>query len=168
MLEEQAAIPETSSPGDALEIGRGIGLLEMALVAAGIRYEMEDSGTWKGELGIRVARAQSGSRPKPPAEYAQLRRNDLRRTAGTLKRRVKEGYQPLPHEQALIDFLKDHGDRSKKRRDEAKALSEGLAGRLFPGYDFRRTPKCKGPHDGKTESALLAVVGRRRYAGSGR
>lgn len=167
MLEEQAAIPETSSPGDALTIGFGLGLIAMALVAAGVKYEMETPSNWKTEMGIAVPRAKSGTRPKPPAEYSHLGRNELRRAAGTLRRRVKdEKYAPLPYEQALLDFLRSSGDRSKKRRDEAKGKSDTLAAQLFPRYDFRRTVKCKNTHDGMTESALLAVFGRRRFFGA--
>lgn len=166
MLEEQIAMPE-QDPSSTLKIGRGIGLWEMGLVAAELPYETEDPSTWKGEMGILVPRAKSGTRPKPPAAFGELNRNEVRRRVSTLKRRKKdEGYEPTPDEQALIDFLRANGDRSAERKKAAKALSEGKATALFPGYDFRASPRCTTLHDGKTESALLAVVGRRRYLGA--
>jgi crossover junction endodeoxyribonuclease RuvC len=39
-----------------------------------------------------------------------------------------------------------------------------VAKRLFPNIDLRRTPKCKGPHDGICEALLMAEYGRRIYA----
>lgn len=36
-----------------------------------------------------------------------------------------------------------------------------VASRLFPSVDLRRTPKCKGPHDGICEALLMAEYGRR-------
>lgn len=38
-----------------------------------------------------------------------------------------------------------------------------VAKRLFPNVDLRRTPKCKGPHDGICEALLMAEYGRRIY-----
>lgn len=43
-----------------------------------------------------------------------------------------------------------------------KNTSIGVAQRLFPGVDLRRTPKCKGPHDGICEALLMAEYARRR------
>lgn len=39
-----------------------------------------------------------------------------------------------------------------------------VAKRLFPSLDLRRTPKCKGPHDGICEALLMAEYGRRVLA----
>lgn len=45
-----------------------------------------------------------------------------------------------------------------------KNTSIEVAKRLFPNIDLRRTPKCKGPHDGICEALLMAEYGRRIYA----
>lgn|SRR5574344_222682 len=45
-----------------------------------------------------------------------------------------------------------------------KNTSIEVAQRLFPGIDLRRTPKCKGPHDGICEALLMAEYGRRVLA----
>lgn len=45
-----------------------------------------------------------------------------------------------------------------------KNTSIAVAQRLFPGVDLRRTPKCKGPHDGICEALLMAEYARRRLA----
>lgn len=42
-----------------------------------------------------------------------------------------------------------------------KNTSIKVAKRLFPKTDLRRTPKCKGPHDGICEALLMAEYGRR-------
>lgn len=45
-----------------------------------------------------------------------------------------------------------------------KNTSIEVARRLFPNVDLRRTPKCKGPHDGICEALLMAEYARRRLA----
>lgn len=45
-----------------------------------------------------------------------------------------------------------------------KNTSIEVARRLFPDVDLRRTPKCKGPHDGICEALLMAEYARRRLA----
>lgn len=42
-----------------------------------------------------------------------------------------------------------------------KNTSVEVARRLFPHVDLRRTPKCKGPHDGICEALLMAEYARR-------
>lgn len=42
-----------------------------------------------------------------------------------------------------------------------KNTSIQVAQRMFPKTDLRRTPKCKGPHDGICEALLMAEYGRR-------
>lgn len=39
-----------------------------------------------------------------------------------------------------------------------------VAKRLFPNVDLRRTPRCKGPHDGICEALLMAEYARRVLA----
>ena len=46
-----------------------------------------------------------------------------------------------------------------------KNTSIQVAQRLFPNVDLRKTPKCKGPHDGICEALLMAEYGRRVYNG---
>lgn len=43
-----------------------------------------------------------------------------------------------------------------------KNTSIEVAQRMFPNADLRRTPKCKGPHDGICEALLMAEYARRR------
>ena len=45
-----------------------------------------------------------------------------------------------------------------------KNTSIEVAQRLFPKLDLRRTPKCKGPHDGICEALLMAEYARRVIA----
>lgn len=42
-----------------------------------------------------------------------------------------------------------------------KAKSRTVISRLFPNTDFKRTPKCKNPHDGLVDAVLIAEWGRR-------
>ena len=56
--------------------------------------------------------------------------------------RIKGG-DPAKHKQAI----KDHAAK--------------VAQALWPEHDFRRTPKCKGPHTGMVDAALIAEYGRR-------
>lgn len=44
-----------------------------------------------------------------------------------------------------------------------KNSSIDVAKRLFPLVDLRRTPKCKGPHDGICEALLMAEYARRHF-----
>lgn len=46
---------------------------------------------------------------------------------------------------------------------EAKEASRVAAMRLFPQADFRASPRCTNPHDGKIDAALLAEFCRRRF-----
>jgi hypothetical protein len=43
-----------------------------------------------------------------------------------------------------------------------KNTSIEVAKRLFPNSDFRRTERCKSPHDGKCEALLMAEYARRK------
>lgn len=45
-----------------------------------------------------------------------------------------------------------------------KNTAKEVAKRLFPMVDLRRTPKCKGPHDGICEALLMAEYARRVLA----
>ena len=45
-----------------------------------------------------------------------------------------------------------------------KNTSIAVARRLFPLVDLRRTPKCKGPHDGVCEALLMSEYARRVLA----
>ncbi len=49
-------------------------------------------------------------------------------------------------------------------KQDTKAASAIVAARLWPGVDWRRTPKCKAPHDGLTDAACIAEYGRRKKA----
>ena len=44
-----------------------------------------------------------------------------------------------------------------------KNSSIDVAKRLFPLVDLRRTPQCKGPHDGICEALLMAEYARRHF-----
>lgn len=49
---------------------------------------------------------------------------------------------------------------------DTKKRAAIAAERLFPQVDLRRTPKCRGPHDGIVDALLLAEFGRRKLGGS--
>lgn len=51
-------------------------------------------------------------------------------------------------------------------KDNTKAASAIVAKRLWPDVDWRRTTRCKGPHDGLTDAACIAEYGRRTIASS--
>jgi hypothetical protein len=162
-LEHPLPMPE-EDPRSTFMQGIGIGLWMCALHGE-VPFVTVEPREWKDEMGVTVPSAPRGSRPKPPTVFAGLGAKEIRRRVGTLRRRVKEGYSPTPEEQAGIDFAKATSDRSSARKKAAKGLSEGLAQRLYPGVDFRRTPKCTTLHDGKCEAALLAKVAWRRFLG---
>lgn len=42
---------------------------------------------------------------------------------------------------------------------DTKARSVAAAQRQWPSHDFRRTPRCRDPHDGLTDAALIALWG---------
>lgn len=44
-----------------------------------------------------------------------------------------------------------------------KNTSIEVAQRMFPGVDLRRTPQCRGPHDGIAEALLMAEYARRLH-----
>lgn len=57
--------------------------------------------------------------------------------------------------------------RPQKWKKEFSCTSDkntaiAVATRLFPHVDLRRTPKCKGPHDGICEALLMAEYARRK------
>lgn len=43
--------------------------------------------------------------------------------------------------------------------DDTKARSVAAASLQWPAHDFRRTPRCRDPHDGLTDAALIALWG---------
>jgi hypothetical protein len=47
---------------------------------------------------------------------------------------------------------------------DTKAKSALVAQRLHPGIDWRRTPRCKSPHDGLTDAFCIAEWGRRQLS----
>ena len=46
-----------------------------------------------------------------------------------------------------------------------KAAAAVVASRLWPGIDWRASSRCKGPHDGMVDAALIAEYGRRMMEG---
>ena len=48
---------------------------------------------------------------------------------------------------------------------DTKARSVEACGRLFPAVDLRRTERCKGPDNNKSDSILIAEWARRRIMG---
>lgn len=47
---------------------------------------------------------------------------------------------------------------------DTKAKSALVAQRLHPRIDWRRTPRCKDPHDGLTDALCIAEYGRKQLA----
>lgn len=52
-------------------------------------------------------------------------------------------------------------------KQDKKAASIAVASRLWPDVSFLATDRCRKPHDGMCESALIAEYGRRQLAGAG-
>lgn len=48
-----------------------------------------------------------------------------------------------------------------EHRRKVKAHAYSVARGLWPDHDFKRTARCRGPHDGCVDAALLAEYGRR-------
>ena len=48
---------------------------------------------------------------------------------------------------------------------DPKQRSRVAAMRLFPGVDFRKSARCKNPHDGLIDATLIAAYGLRRMHG---
>lgn len=50
---------------------------------------------------------------------------------------------------------------------DTKAKSALVAQRVQPGVDWRKSPRCKNPHDGLTDAFCIAEWGRRQLAARG-
>lgn len=50
-------------------------------------------------------------------------------------------------------------------KSDTKAMSHIVCMRLWPGASWLASPRCKKPHDGLTDAALIAEYGRRTLAG---
>jgi len=48
-------------------------------------------------------------------------------------------------------------------KTDTKQMSYLVCSRLWSCYDWKATPRCKKPHDGLTDAAMLAEYGRRTY-----
>ena len=53
------------------------------------------------------------------------------------------------------------GEERTVRKIDTKPTSFNAALRLFPNVDFRKSSKCKKPHDGKVDALLMAEYARR-------
>lgn len=161
LIERQIAMPD-QDPRSTMTIGEGVGLWVMSLIAADIPYEDPPPAEWKDILGITAPRAAPGTRPP---NTTGLGPKELRRRAATLRRAEKEGQVLTPEDRSIIDTAKATSNRSADRRKTAKALAVAKALAMFPSFDFRASTRCRVPHDGRCESALLAVVAARRWRG---
>jgi len=117
--------------------GTAYGALRMACAMAGILgkvpYEILRPEDWKRRAKIPVP---SVPKAKLPPEPEKTKKADHRRW----KKEVE----------------KIKAKRSREVKKRRKAHSIAMAERLQPHYDFYKTARSKGPHDGKCESFLLA------------
>ncbi len=164
VLEAPVTMPGQQSAKTGLSIGEGYGLWRMALVAAKVPHEIVAPRVWKRAMGCE-APAPGKTKRQEALAATGLDRNELRHRVSTLKRRTKAGETLTEVELQLLAAHKETGDRSADRRKAAKAASVEAACRLFPGVDWRASPKCTKPHDGKVESALIALYALRRMRG---
>jgi hypothetical protein len=51
-------------------------------------------------------------------------------------------------------------------KSDTKAMSLIVCMRLWPSHSWLASPRCRKPHDGLTDAALIAEYGRRTLAGS--
>lgn len=52
-----------------------------------------------------------------------------------------------------------------EKLEDKKAMSAIAASRLFPGFNFLETERCRRPHSGMVEAALIAEYGLREMEG---
>ena len=167
VLEEPVTLPGQQSASTGLTIGLGYGLWRMALRAREIPFETRAPREWKRAMGCDVAPP-----PKGKGREALIREKtglsgakELRARVATIKRRKKEGHELTDVELQMLKAHEETNDRSAERRKLAKAASVEAGQRLFPGVDWRASDRARAPHDGKVESALIALYALRRMRG---
>jgi len=140
VIEKQQAFGNEGSVS-SFTTGGGYMALRQAMTSAKIKYVIVGPNEWKRELDLPIARAKLPPLPKKPS-------NKKDRKAWKVE---------------LKKVTKLRGQLSRAKKKETKQIAMDRAQALQPGFDFRRTPRCKGPHDGKCESFLLAFIAYRRH-----
>lgn len=130
VLEHQQAFHK-EGPVGAFSNGASFGALCALLAIIGISYEIKKPADWKRDADIPVPSVPKAILPPKPTAKAALK---------AWKAECK----------------KINGKRSREVKKRRKALSCAKAQALQPEYDFRSSPRAKGPHDGKCEAFLLA------------
>lgn len=128
--------------------GAAYGAIRMGLAITGIvygtPYEILRPEVWKRQAGIPVPSIPKANLPAEP-------------TCGTASPKSKKDIQKTPAWKAWKKACdKIRATRSREVKKRRKELSCALAQRLQPNYDFRKSTRAKGPHDGKCEAFLLA------------
>lgn len=114
------------------------------LSACEIPHSVLRAQAWKKILGVPVP-GKEKPRPKPAPPL---------KTASPVER--------AEYEILLKEWEANDRRRLTKNREAGKGETIRFAQSLFPGADFRRTPRCKTPDDNKADAALMAEVARRQ------
>ena len=162
-LEHQQTFGNQGSLKGAFTAGGGYIALKFALRINGIPYEEARPQDWKKFMGIPTTAGKLPPLPKKPGKPKLPRRG-----------RTKAQKKQLADWKVAMIRWTEEAEPAKRARDAAlrkvkakrKDASNLTAMQLSPGHDFRRSSRCKGPHDGKCESFLMAVHSRRRRKGN--
>lgn len=130
VLEEQHAFPREGAVG-AFTNGVGFGTLLNCLAWTDIPHKTSQPSEWKRLMKIPVPKIPKPKLPKKPATKAA-------------EKRWKKQCEKL------------RAKHSRQTKGKRKAYACRLAQQLEPTYDFRLSPRHRGPHDGKCEAFLIA------------
>lgn len=146
----------------AFTAGGGYIALKIALRIAEIPFEEPTPQEWKKFMGVPSTQAKLPPLPKKPAKPKLPKRN---RTKGQKKLLADWKVAMIRWTEEVEPVEKARNVARRKAKGKRKDASILIAKQLVPGHDFRKNKRCKGPHDGKCESLLLAVHSRRKRKG---
>jgi hypothetical protein len=130
-----------------------------------IRAVLEDAPAFPGQSSVTTA-AQFRDIGQWQGMLAALKIPYQMVKATTWQKEVMVG-KPAPEKKPKADgseqIKKERKRLAEVHRKEIKAYAATVAGRIFPGLDFRRTERCAGPHDGLVDAALIAEYCRRTW-----
>lgn len=124
-----------------------------------IRAVLEDTNAFPGQSSVTTA-AQFRDIGQWQGMLAALKIPYQMVKATTWQREVLVGKPSPPKKPKGMD-PKSRKHLTDAHRKEIKAFAATVAARVYPGYDFRRTERCAGPHDGLVDAALIAEYCRR-------
>lgn len=139
--------------------GGGFMTLKALLAASGLLRGPHGHTTilmprvWRNMLRITAPQAKLPPLPKKPKPKPKPSKNPELKDWRIANMEAKKNWRADNKRAKSL-----RGQISRGRKKEGKRLSCELAQKIDPDYDFRRTPRCKGPHDGKAESFLFSWI----------